>query len=297
MTLNKILLLLKKYGLKAFLHRLIFISRLKFTTLFNKIKYIIFSISGNIYINDNFEGFQIKYFSFNQRTWGRAVSAHKKEKITQQWIKSMHAEKGVLWDIGANIGVFSLLAAKYGVKVVCFEPLYSNYYVLCKNVELNPDIASLITVLPIAISDVSMIDELFTADTSAGVSGSSFGEAIDQYNNKLDYHYKNSILGMSGDDISSMLPNELAKPNYIKIDVDNIEHKIITGLGDVLKDPNLKSVLVEMDFEWIEKRNIIENILSNNGFTNLPEDRELTVETPDCTTYNYIFRRVVKSDD
>ena len=123
----------------------------------------------------------------------------------------MRNKDGVLWDIGANIGVFSLLAAKYGVRVVSFEPLYSNYYVLCKNVEINSDISKLITVLPIALSDISMVDDLYIPTSDEGYSGVSFGEPIDQfeefvkttrYNKNLEYSSKSSILGMSGDEIS-----------------------------------------------------------------------------------------------
>jgi len=43
----------------------------------------------------------------------------------------------IIIDIGANIGAFSLLAAKAGAEVYAFEPEKFNYEVLCHNVEIN----------------------------------------------------------------------------------------------------------------------------------------------------------------
>lgn len=40
-------------------------------------------------------------------------------------------------DIGAHIGVFSILAAKYGAEVLAFEPSPENFKILNKNISLN----------------------------------------------------------------------------------------------------------------------------------------------------------------
>ena len=131
----------------------------------------------------------------------------------------------------------------------------------------------------------------FIPSSEAGFSGSSFGEPINEQGEKLNYLYKTAVLGMSGDDVQKLLPDDLSGPDYIKIDVDNIEHKIIQGLEDVIKNQNLKSVLIEMNDEWLEKKIYIVSILNANGFVNHIADREPTVLDRPCTTYNYIFRR------
>src|SRR5690606_7838052 len=60
-----------------------------------------------------------------------------KEPETRRWIDEFQADD-IFWDIGANIGVFSLYAALTpGVRVFSFEPLFSNFYTLVKNLELN----------------------------------------------------------------------------------------------------------------------------------------------------------------
>ena len=244
------------------------------------------------YVNHKYaKEFDITFYTPSFRSWMRAVLAHEKENITQSWIKNMSANE-VLWDIGANVGVFALLAAKLKVKVVCFEPLFSNYHNLIRTIELNKDIAKLITVLPIAVSNKSMVDYFFIPSSDPGFSGSSFGEPINEQGEKLNYLYKTAVLGMSGDDVQKLLPDDLSGPDYIKIDVDNIEHKIIQGLENVIKNQNLKSVLIEINEELLEKKKYIVSILNANGFVNHIADREPTVlDRPNCNTYNYIFRR------
>src|SRR5262245_31131064 len=67
----------------------------------------------------------------------RSTSILSKEPDTIAWIDNFESSD-VFWDIGANVGVFSLYAARQcGVRVVAFEPSADNYMVLCKNVEMS----------------------------------------------------------------------------------------------------------------------------------------------------------------
>src|SRR6516225_6093965 len=64
----------------------------------------------------------------------RAGSVLSKEPDTIRWIDSFEPND-VFWDIGANVGVFSLYAARRKVRVLAFEPSAGNYMILCRNVE------------------------------------------------------------------------------------------------------------------------------------------------------------------
>ena len=55
-------------------------------------------------------------------------------------------------------------------------------------------------------------------------------------------------------------------PNYLKIDVDGIESKIIYGAKKTLKNDDLKSILIEININRDEDKDII-NILKKNNFT------------------------------
>ena len=55
-----------------------------------KVKYFIHNIISNEYNNDNYnELLSIKYYTPNYRTYYRAITAHKKERLTRNWIKGM----------------------------------------------------------------------------------------------------------------------------------------------------------------------------------------------------------------
>ena len=75
-----------------------------------------------------------------------------KEPFTVRWIETTVAAGGVLYDIGANVGGYSLVAAAQGpqVSVVAFEPSYRNYAALCDNIVVNRFDAR-ITPLPLAL--------------------------------------------------------------------------------------------------------------------------------------------------
>jgi len=62
----------------------------------------------------------------------------KREPDTLYWIDNYMNDNDVFYDVGANIGTYSLYAAnKGGLKIFAFEPESSNYYYLNKNIYLN----------------------------------------------------------------------------------------------------------------------------------------------------------------
>ena len=87
-----------------------------------------------------------------ERKW-RARSC-KKEPWTVAWIEESMSGGGVLYDVGANVGTFSLVAAKVCARrgtVVAFEPGFASYAHLCGNIVLNRCEAIIIPV-PLALA-------------------------------------------------------------------------------------------------------------------------------------------------
>ena len=209
--------------------------------------------------------------------------------MTKAWIESMNNGE-TLWDIGANVGIFTLLAACRGVSVAAFEPLSSNYFVLSKNIELNPAISSKIIALPIALSNNSSIKQLYIPDSDPGYSGSSFGIPIDYEGKSLHYNIKMNMLGLKGDDLIDFLNPPWSKPTHIKLDVDGIEDKIFHGLKETLLKEHVCSVLVESSLEYEESHKSINDTLKQNGFS-LQQSESANPNDPDSSCYNYIFIR------
>ena len=97
----------------------------------------------------------------------RANSALSKEPDTVEWIDCFKSDE-VFWDVGANVGIFSLYAARRrGVRVLAFEPSADNYMVLCRNVEMNV-LGEYITPYCIAIAGKTELGVLNLASLEMG---------------------------------------------------------------------------------------------------------------------------------
>ena len=79
----------------------------------------------------------IRYNVVNQTTLWRAQTLFIKEPITIKWIRSFKKNK-TMFDIGANIGIYSIYASLTRlVKVYAFEPESNNFQALMENIKIN----------------------------------------------------------------------------------------------------------------------------------------------------------------
>lgn len=173
----------------------------------------------------------------------RARTLLSKEPETVRWIDSFNTQD-TFWDIGANVGVYSLYAGLRGVRVLAFEPSPGNYYVLNKNVEINT-LDSVLSAYNIAFNDETLLHTFFMQDTSLGSALNSFGEGAIQGGPSATEIFKQAMIGFSVDDFVEQFSPSF--PNHIKIDVDGNEGKILVGAHKTLSDLRLKSILVELD--------------------------------------------------
>lgn len=132
----------------------------------------------------------------------------------------------VFFDIGANIGYYSILAARNIGEtgtVVAFEPVISNLTFLYRHVQLNK--ANNIKVLPFALSDKSAIACFSLGQNSAMghlAEGSSNGKGED-----LVY-----VPTVTLDEIAEKMN---LMPDVMKIDVEGAEMEVFHGAENVLK--------------------------------------------------------------
>ena len=202
----------------------------------------------------------IKLNVSNHITLNRAVTFFNKEPETIEWIRGFN-EHSVFYDIGANIGVFSLFAAVIkNCKVFSFEPNALNFGELVKNVNLN----NTLNIIPycIGLSDTTEITKLFLKDLTTGSSGHSIKNSVDYNLNPVQRLNSQGILSITLDDLTQNWT--LPKPEHVKIDVDGIEHKIIEGASQLLSTKTLKSILVELNVDKTPHREIIQKMEDNN---------------------------------
>ena len=87
--------------------------------------------------------------------------------------------------------------------------------------------------------------------------------------------------------------NKFEIPDYIKIDVDGIEHLILEGASKTLKNKKIKSILIELNHDFEHQYLKSKEILESNGFKlNRAVNNELMQKSNNFQkTFNHIFYR------
>lgn len=232
--------------------------------------------------------FEIK--TTNSHEVHRAVTFKDKEPETLRWIDNFDLSKGdvVFYDIGANIGIYSLYAAAkhQGLKVLAFEPEAQSFGSLCLNIHKNN-----LNVIPypIGISDNDGLAILNISILLPGAGASALNESYAFMDNKKIREFYQGVYHSSIDDL--VCRKNLPAPNYIKIDVDGIERKILHGADLVLQSSSCIGVLVELQYEKDEDVYSICQLMKGYGFE-LAESSEWITEFRGIKSQNFIFNKI-----
>lgn len=170
-----------------------------------------------------------------------------KEPETVAWIESVMKPGDVFYDVGANIGAYSLVAAKYfqgDLKIHAFEPSFATYYELCKNVVLN-DCNDSITPHMIGLSKITGRMTFNYHSLEIGDSLHILGEDLTVADTTLQPVFRQEILAFCINDL--VLTHNFPVPTHIKLDVDGTELDILQGADQILSKAPLKSLLVEVN--------------------------------------------------
>lgn len=194
------------------------------------------------------------YSALNPLLLWRAQTLFTKEPETIKWIRGMKPNE-ILFDVGANVGMYSIYAGKRGVRVYSFEPEASNSYLLNKNI-VNNQLTGSVTAFGFALADQEAINVLKLTSFIPGSAHTTFGdnEAFNQTD--LPTLFQQGCFSTTLDDL--IYKYHLPIPHFLKVDVDGIEAKIIKGATKLLSDKNLRSILIELnenidEDQWIKK--------------------------------------------
>jgi len=196
----------------------------------------------------------LHFYMYGEYTEFRVRTILTKEPETIQWIESMRPGEQ-LWDIGANIGIYTCLAGLRGVQVSAFEPSPTNFWLLNQNVHLNS--LSAVRCLPIAVAGSTGLVG-FTVDLTPAAAG------VNQVNSLSDGLRTQSY---SLDDLMEI--GGLVPPTHLKIDVDGIELEILRGGMSLLSSEGLQSVMCEVDESDSETTEQIHELLRKSGLSNV----------------------------
>lgn len=172
-----------------------------------------------------------------------------KESWTAEWARSLPPHS-VFYDVGANIGIFSLLAAentKKQIQVLAFEPALTNFPSLVENIRLN-GLSNFIYPFGFGLGAATSFLKFNYQNSDPGGSLHSFGDIIQfKPNRSTDPVISIFTLCYALDDFVKMAG--IPFPTHLKIDVDGMELQILEGSSKILKDMRLKEVQVEsVDF-------------------------------------------------
>lgn len=110
----------------------------------------------------------IRFACPNLLTRWRVETLRSKEPATLDWIDGF-SPGDTLWDVGNNIGIYSIYAAvARACRVVAFEPSPVNFALLERNIVLN-GLSEKIVAFPVALCESQRIDLLNMANMDAGV--------------------------------------------------------------------------------------------------------------------------------
>ncbi len=159
-----------------------------------------------------------------------------KEPWTTAFIEAI-PPSAIFWDIGANVGPYSLVAVAHGLNVLAIEPSFANYATLCRNLGLN-NMLDRCTALCLALGETTRFDWLHYQDTRSGAASHTIG------GERTKFFHRQRIWVWSWDQLAGMMGLPADRPWYAKIDVDGGEVAALKGASQVLRQ--MQGVVVEM---------------------------------------------------
>ena len=228
----------------------------------------------------------ISHYVLNDYLKRYAEDLEKIEPHTLDWIDGF-TNDSVFYDIGALSGPFSLYAAiKVPSKVIAFEPEAQNFAALEMNHFLNKNrIKHPLVSLNVALSDSNELGLIYITKNVAGEAMKIIDKPLTRMEGKeFAPSHIQSVMKHTLDYMMSTF--NLPAPNYIKIDVDGSEDKVLNGAKSTLANKNLKSVLIELLYPETKSIPLVK-LLNDFGFK---LDKKDQVEHYDGL-YNCVFIR------
>lgn len=189
-----------------------------------------------------------------------------KEPGTINWIDSLEPGADILWDVGANLGLYSSLAASRGVETVAFEPSIFNLEVLALNLQKN-GLEDSVCVVPIAVGGKASIYVHSSPMEGTELHGHSYPHlaALSSQNSYQGLFTLPAL--MLPLDLSATLFG-LPMPTHMKFDIDGGEFEALSGARRVLL--GLRSLLLETS---AEDESRVGSLLGEFGFSRVNDSK------------------------
>lgn len=145
-------------------------------------------------------------------------------------------DRDLFLDIGANIGTYSVLTGKKGIKTLAFEPIKNNFDSLNRNIELN-NIQDTVSSFNVGFDQIARKDQFHFYIKNPGASSlhniefNSKGEKIDVELVVFDDFKHESI--------------KSCKAPLVKIDVEGMEIEVLEGMKKFIQEKETIKFIIE----------------------------------------------------
>ncbi len=226
----------------------------------------------------------------NLHTYRRAATLFIKEAGTIEWLTGQLTATDVFLDIGANVGLYTIFAARRVTagRVYAVEPHVTNASALAQNIVLN-GILDRTTMLTCALANRTGFGEFSYESLHPGAALNQFGE-----NPQITGVVKELKFGTTVDRL--LADGIITPPSIIKMDVDGIELDILGGMREMLSDASApRSLQVEVDahnaaaIEALLRQHHYRVVTTHYTLAGLKRMRR--GEAPDTIARNLVFER------
>lgn len=191
-------------------------------------------------------GLRLRLLCDNSITYYRWATYETKEPETLDWIDHRVADKDVLFDVGANIGVYTIYAALRHPRatIVAIEPEYSNLHVLRDHL-LDNGIGDRVQVYSLALAARTGPSKLHIQDLRPGAAlHTESAMDIRQTRSGDAVVWREGVWSMRLDDLCAAVG---LVPDALKLDVDGTECEILEGGLDALR--HVRTLLLEIPLD------------------------------------------------
>lgn len=233
-------------------------------------------------------GVSMIYCTPTLQTKARVDSLLGKEPSTIEWIRGFR-EGDCLVDVGANVGMYTILAAMArNCRVYAFEPEAQSYALLNKNIFVNR-LADRVQSFCLGLSDTTGMSTLHLSEFGAGLSNHSVNEDVDHLLKPRRAAFSQGCIMAKLDDL---VAQGMPIPSHIKLDVDGFEHRVMSGGWATVQRPEVRSLLIEINQNLDEHKKLVGS-LTDLGFRYDPRQVEQVTRRsgPFAGCAEYVFTR------
>lgn len=142
-------------------------------------------------------------------------------------------ETDVFFDIGANIGSYTILASGHcKAKSICFEPITTTFKTLQKNIDLNQ------------LQNVATAKNIGIGESESMLT---FTNSMDTVNHVVTTSDDSMLISNVAVYPADFFLKDYKCPALVKIDVEGYEATVLKGMPLILQNQNLKAIIIELN--------------------------------------------------